>query len=67
MFSDSLVYVHTTGATDDKRAYMQKVLASAVDGHADMLVTGGKDLVTVAGTSPIPIVDLRGCWDRLRA
>jgi len=43
------------------------VLASAVDGQADMLVTGDKDLLTVADTSPIPIVDPRGCWDRLRA
>jgi uncharacterized protein len=43
------------------------VLASAVDGQADMLVMGDKDLLTVANASPIPIVDPRGCWDRLRA
>ena len=43
------------------------VLASAVEGHADMLVTGDKDLLTVVDASPIPIVDPRGCWDRLRA
>ena len=43
------------------------VLASAVDGQADLLVTGDKDLLTVADASPIPIVDPRGCWDRLRA
>lgn len=43
------------------------VLASAVDGHADMLVTGDKDLLTAADASSIPIVDPRGCWDRLRA
>ena len=43
------------------------VLASAVDGQADLLVTGDKDLLTVTAASPIPIVDPRGCWDRLRA
>lgn len=43
------------------------VLASAIDGQADMLVTGDKDLLTVADTAPLPIVDPRGCWDRLRA
>jgi putative PIN family toxin of toxin-antitoxin system len=43
------------------------VLASAVEGHANLLVTGDNDLLTVADTSPIPIVDPRGCWDRLRA
>ncbi len=43
------------------------VLASAIDGQADMLVTGDKDLLTVADASPLPIVDPRGCWDRLRA
>lgn len=47
---------------DDRR-----VLASAVAGQAGMLVTGDKGLLTVADTSPIPIVDSRGCWDRLRA
>ena len=43
------------------------VLASAIDGHADLLVTGDKDLLTVADASPLPIVAPRGCWDRLRA
>jgi putative PIN family toxin of toxin-antitoxin system len=43
------------------------VLASAVAGQADMLVTGDKDLLTVADASPMPIVDPRSCWDRLRA
>ena len=41
------------------------VLASAVVGEVDMLVTGDKDLLAVVAASPIPIVDPRGCWDRL--
>ena len=41
------------------------VLASAVAGDADMLVTGDKELLAVAAVSPIPIVNQRGCWDRL--
>lgn len=41
------------------------VLASALSGEADLLVTGDRDLLDVQ--VPIPIVDPRGCWDRLRA
>lgn len=42
------------------------VLASAVAGGADLLVTGDDDLLSIAGKSPLPIVDPRGCWERLR-
>ena len=42
------------------------VLASAVAGGADLLVTGDKDLLSVADEAPLPIVDPRGCWERLR-
>jgi len=42
------------------------VLASAVDGRADLLVTGDQDLLAVARQAPLAIVDPRGCWDRLR-
>ena len=42
------------------------VLASAVTGMADMLVTGDHDLLCVADQSPIPIVDPRGGWTQLR-
>ena len=42
------------------------VLASAGDGHADLLVTGDQDLLAVARQAPLAIVDPRGCWDRLR-
>jgi putative PIN family toxin of toxin-antitoxin system len=42
------------------------VLASALAGEAELLVTGDKDLLSVAEQAPLPIVDPRGCWDRLR-
>jgi putative PIN family toxin of toxin-antitoxin system len=42
------------------------VLASALAGGAELLVTGDKDLLSVAERAPLPIVDPRGCWDRLR-
>ncbi len=42
------------------------VLASAVAGQADLLVTGDEDLLSVADRSPVPIVNPRGCWERLR-
>ncbi len=42
------------------------VLASAVVGKAELLVTGDEDLLTVADGSPVPIVSPRGCWERLR-
>ena len=42
------------------------VLASAVAGKADVLVTGDSDLLEMASRSPIPIVDPRGFWDMVR-
>ncbi|MCC7195315.1 MAG: putative toxin-antitoxin system toxin component, PIN family [Gemmatimonadaceae bacterium] len=42
------------------------VLASAVAGGAELLVTGDGDLLAVAEQSPVPIVSPRGCWERLR-
>jgi len=42
------------------------VLASALSANADMLVTGDQDLLAVASAVPLPIVNPRGCWDRLR-
>jgi putative PIN family toxin of toxin-antitoxin system len=39
------------------------VLAS---GGAEFLVTGDKDLLSVAERAPLPIVDPRWCWNRLR-
>ena len=42
------------------------VFASAVDGSADLLVTGDRDLLSVTRQAPLAIVDPRGCWDRFR-
>lgn len=42
------------------------VLASAVAGGAELLVTGDHDLLVVSQQAPLPIVDPRGCWQRLR-
>ena len=42
------------------------VLASAVNGHADVLVTGDKDLLDVAASVSLPILNPRDCWQLLR-
>ena len=42
------------------------VLASAVAGQADALVTGDKDCLDIAGVAPIPILSPRECWLWLR-
>ncbi len=42
------------------------VLASALSGDADLLVTGDKDLLTVAAEAPVRIIDPRACWEELR-
>jgi putative PIN family toxin of toxin-antitoxin system len=41
------------------------VVASAVVGRADVLVTGDRDLLDLA-TAPVRIVDPRGFWDLVR-
>ena len=42
------------------------VLESALVGHADVLVTGDHDLLSLAGGVPLRIVDPRGFWKLLR-
>lgn len=42
------------------------VLASAIEGQADALVTGDNDLLDVAGSAPIRILSPRACWQWLR-
>lgn len=42
------------------------VLATAVVGHADILVTGDDDLLTVAKDAPVPILAPRAFWELLR-
>ena len=41
------------------------MLASAMAGRADVLVTGDRDLLDVAGKTALPMVDPRGFWDLL--
>jgi putative PIN family toxin of toxin-antitoxin system len=43
------------------------VLASAVAGGADLLVTGDQDLLVVAARAPLPIVTPRDAWEQLRS
>ena len=43
------------------------VLATAIAGGADVLVTGDRDLLVVAPDSPIPILEPRAFWELLRA
>lgn len=42
------------------------VLASAVAGNADVLVTGDADLLEMASRSSLPIVNPRGFWNMVR-
>lgn len=41
------------------------ILASATAGRADVLVTGDRDLLDVADSAPLPILDPRGSWNLL--
>lgn len=43
------------------------VLASAVAGKADILVTGDRDLLAIRSEAPLTIVTPRQWWNRLRA
>ena len=45
----------------------QWIVASALAGQADVLVTGDHDLLAVAPQSPVPILSPRGFWEQLRA
>ena len=42
-----------------------EVLAQAVSGLADVLVTGDRDLLDVAGQLPIEVLTPRGFWEKL--
>lgn len=53
-------------AIDIRDAADVAVVAEAIAGKADVLVTGDRDLLDVAGTLPIPILTPRGLWERLR-
>ncbi len=41
------------------------ILATAVNGQADVLVTGDEDLITVAPDAPLPILSPREFWNKL--
>ncbi|NOT09858.1 MAG: putative toxin-antitoxin system toxin component, PIN family [Gemmatimonadales bacterium] len=43
------------------------VLAEAIAGRANVLVTGDKDLLDIAAKAPLPILTPRGFWTLLRA
>jgi uncharacterized protein len=43
------------------------VVASAVAGGADLLVTGDAALLKLGKRAPLPVVSPRGLWERLRA
>ena len=45
----------------------QWVVAAALAGSADLLVTGDKDLIAVGDAVGFPIVTPRGFWESLRA
>ncbi|MGH2372444.1 MAG: putative toxin-antitoxin system toxin component, PIN family [Gemmatimonadales bacterium] len=42
------------------------VLASAVAGRADLLVTGDQDLLVLGPRAPLPVVDPRAFWNLAR-
>lgn len=43
------------------------VLASAISGAAELLVTGERDLLVVATESPVLLLSPRDAWERLRS
>ena len=42
------------------------ILASAIEGRADVLVTGDRDLLDIADAAPLPILSPRGFWEFVR-
>ena len=45
----------------------EAVLAEAIAGGADILVSGDRDLLQIADAAPIPILAPRGLWELLRS
>lgn len=43
------------------------ILAEAIGGQADVLVTGDRDLLDLAADLPLTVVTPRAFWDRLRS
>ena len=42
------------------------ILASAIEGRCDVLVTGDRDLLDIAAAAPLPILSPRGFWEFVR-
>ena len=42
------------------------VLAEAIEGLADVVVTGDRDFLDIAGDLPIDVLSPRGFWEKLR-
>lgn len=42
------------------------IVATAVDGKADVIVTGDRDLLDIRDAAPLPILDPRSFWEMLR-
>ncbi len=71
---EALLRLHATMVSEAKQLNFpeldesdQKVLAEAVAGQADVLVTGDQDLLLIATRSPVRIMTPRGFWELLRA
>ena len=43
------------------------ILTAAVDGEADVVVTGDRELLELGDRTPVPVVDPRGFWTMARA
>ena len=42
------------------------IVASALEGRAQMIVSGDKDLLTVGDTGPVPVLSPRQFWDSIQ-
>ena len=67
---DEFLREHEVAPKPAARATLPKrdqwVVASAIQGRADVLVTGDRDLLDIARVAPIRIVDPRGFWELVR-
>jgi putative PIN family toxin of toxin-antitoxin system len=43
------------------------IVASALDGHADLIVSGDADLLVLGRSGPVPVLSPRQFWDSLQA
>jgi putative PIN family toxin of toxin-antitoxin system len=57
---------HTPGPLRLRDPDDEWVLATAVTGQVDILVTGDSDLLVAAAEAPVRILSPRACWELLR-